>query len=144
MKTAQIRRADDGGSAVVEFIVVVVIIMVPISYAAAIVLKLHSASSAVIVAARESGRAYVTAESIASGGARAKVAARLALSDQGISDVDVRVRCLNGPCLSPGSRVRVDVTTAVPLPFVPFGGDRGVIPVTSSHDAVVDTYRESA
>lgn len=137
-------RERDEGTAVVEFIVVVVLILVPLAYAAVIVTRLHSASAGVILAAREASRAYVGSDTTAEAAAAARQAASIALADQGVTQQDVRIKCLRGSCLSPASRVRVEVTTRVQLPFLSFLGDRAAIPVTSVQEADVDTYREEA
>lgn len=136
-------RSDDSGTSIVEFVVVVVLVMIPIAYGVVVLSKLHSASSAVIVAAREATRAYVNADSPSQAGARADKAVELALGDHGLSDKHVIVRCTRGACLAPGSRVVIEVTTDVGLPLMPFGGNRGSIAVQSVHEATVDTFRNS-
>lgn len=135
--------AIESGTAVVEFVGLAVIVMVPIAYAVIVGVELHSASYAAVTAAREAGRAYVTAGSPASAAARARVAARMAMEDQGARVPDIQIRCLGGPCLAPQTRVHITVTTRVPLPLVPGDSPRGTISVTADHEAAIDTYRNS-
>ena len=138
-------QANDGGSAVVEFTVLAVLVMVPLAYAVLVVVRIHAATYGAVTAAREAGRAYVTADTVAHAAVRAQAAAGLALADQGLEEPRVTVSCLGGTCLTPGSRVRVQVITSVAIPFVPTRTDsnRGQIPVTAIHETTVDTYRSS-
>jgi len=136
--------AGDEGSALVEFVGLAVLVMVPIAYAVILVVQLHSATYAAVTAAREAGRAYVTAGTPGEASARATRAARIAMEDQHAPAPELDIACLGGACLSPGSRVRVTVTSRVPIPFVPRQGDRGTIAVSAEHEAVVDTYRASS
>jgi len=133
----------DAGSAIVEFVVLAVLVMVPLAYAVLVVLDVHSATYATVTAAREAGRAYVTADNTSAAAARARSAARIALADQGLPEPHLRITCLGGACLSPGSAVSVEVKTTVPIPLVPHGSGRGSIPVSAQHTAPVDSYRRS-
>lgn len=135
--------AGDRGSAVVEFVGLAVLVMVPIAYAVILVVQLHSATYAAVTAAREAGRAYVTAGSPGEASARANRAARIAMEDQHAPAPEVWVDCVGGACLSPGSRVHITVTARVSIPFVPRQEDRGTIAVSAEHEAVVDSYRAS-
>ena len=137
-------RSADGGTAVVEFTVIVVMVIMPLMYGIVVISRLHSASAAAIVGAREASRAYVLSSHVTVAGARARSAASIAMADQGFVAPVVSIRCLDGACLAPRSRVRIEVTANVELPFVPFGQGRGTIPVTSTHEAVVDTYRSAS
>ncbi|MEI2728484.1 MAG: hypothetical protein V9E85_05195 [Candidatus Nanopelagicales bacterium] len=140
----RLRRSDvarDDGSAVVEFVVLAVMIMVPLVYAAVVVLKVHSATYAAVTAAREAGRAYVTADTTSAASARARSAARIALADHGLPEPNLSIACVDGTCLAPGSGIRVEVRTEVPIPFSPFGDGRSVIPVSAIHQTRVDIYR---
>lgn len=138
--------AADDGAAVVEFVVLTILVLVPLSYAMIVISSLHSATYGVVTAAREAGRAYVTADSTNEAGRRARAAAALAMTDQGLSAPTVNIRCIGGPCLTPGSRVHIEIVAQVSVPLVPgrnrnLGG--GSIPVKAAHDTVVDTYRSS-
>ncbi len=135
------RRGDDG-NALVEFTWLAVLLMVPLVYVLLSAFAVQRAAFGVTEAARQAGRAYARAPDPATGLERARAASDLALADQGIADAPPPV--VSDPTgLAPGSRVRVTVTYAVPLPvlglLVP--GDPGpVIPVRATHVAVVDTF----
>jgi Flp pilus assembly protein TadG len=138
------RRGDSQrGTAVVEFVVLAVVVMIPLVYVVITVLGVHSGTYAVVTAAREASRAYVSADTASAGAARARAAARIALSDQGLGEPELRIRCLDGPCLSPGSSVQVRVETSVPIPLTPYSDGRFSVPVSARHEAPVDTYRAS-
>ncbi len=137
------RTSWERGSAVVEFVILAVVVMVPLVYAVLVIMKVHAATYAVVTAAREAGRAYVTSDSTPAAASRARVAARLALADHGLAEPQLAVTCKEGACLSPGSSIRVEVKTDVTIPLLPYGDGRAVIPVSAVHDARVDTYRRS-
>ena len=119
---------DDGGSAIIEFVFVAVIVMVPLVYLIAAVATVQRNSLAVSDAARDAGRAFATSDTPAQARARARVAVRLALTDQGVPD-DARLRFVaarsscDGPAvtpqLAPGSEFAVCVTRSVTLPGIP-------------------------
>lgn len=136
-------RSDDG-NALVEFTYLAILLMVPLVYVLISVFSVQRAAFGTTEAARQAGRAFARAATLDEAEARATAAARLALRDQGITLVrDVRTTCLGGPCLSPGSRVRVTVRYDVRLPLLGavFGsGPRGSIPVSATHTEYVDTY----
>lgn len=138
------RRWDDDGSALVEFTYLSVLLMVPLVYVLVSVFLVQRAVFGTTEAARQAGRAFATASSVDEGRARGTAAAELALKDQGVDLVrEVRFDCLGGPCLSPGSRVRVTVRYDVHLPGLGavFGASgRGAIPVTAQHVAYVDRF----
>ncbi len=133
--------ANDSGSATVEFVVLAILVMVPLVYTVLVILKVHSATYATVTAAREAGRAYVTADTTSAGATRARVAARIALADQGLPEPQISITCIDGACLSPGSAITVEIRSDVTIPFVPNGDGRAVIPVRAQHTASVDTYR---
>ena len=88
-------------------------------------------------------RAYLLAPTTDVAPDRARLAARVALDDQGV-DARVRLKCLpSDACRQPGSRVRVVVRTTVPLPFTPsaLGAQLGGIVVDSSHVESFGAFR---
>jgi len=110
----------EDGSAIVEFVWLAVLLMVPLVYLVLTAVSLQRASFAVTAAAREAGRAYVTAGSDSLGQQRASAAVALAMHDQGVewSSAGPVVSC--GSCdYAPGSTVTVELTKRVALPFVP-------------------------
>jgi Flp pilus assembly protein TadG len=134
--------SGDDGNAILEFVMVAVVLMVPLVYVMLTVFELQRASFAVSAAAREAGRAYVTADSGATAPERAQTAADLALADQlpGSPVADVTV-VDGGAGLDPGESVTVSVRYEVTLPLL---GSLATIPVTGKHVATVDRYRAPA
>ena len=145
---------DDDGTALVEFTYLAVLLMIPLVYIMLLVFTLQRAAFAVSAAAREAGRAYVTADSAAQGEARARAAARLTLTDHGldpsgdpvelgaVSTVDSEVPGVPG---TRGVPVRVRYVVELPV-FGDLFGDLnlGSIPVTGEHFATFDTFRSRA
>lgn len=139
------RPSGDGGNALVEFVYLAVLLMVPFVYLLTSVFLVQRAAFGVTEASRQAGRAYARAATPTDGESLAVVAARTALTDQGIGDAPApEVDCPDGPCLAPGTRIRVRQRYNVELPvlsvFFPAGSAPG-IPVTAVHTEVVDRYR---
>ncbi len=136
---------DERGTAVVEFVVLAVLLLVPLMYLVMVMARLQAGSYAVSQAAREAGRAFVTAESGEVAGARAEAAARIAFLDHSFEDVGrVLVSCDGSPCLRPDARVETTATVRVPLPLVPAFVREVVplsVPVSASHLSPVDRFR---
>lgn len=135
-------RRDDG-SAVIEFIVIAVLVLVPLAYGVMSLARVQAASFATTQAVREAGRAFVSADSIAQGQARARTAAQVAFDDQGfVLPADgLRVRC-TGACLDPGGHLTIELDWSVDLPWVPAGlGGSASVPIHAVHDVPVDVYR---
>jgi hypothetical protein len=135
---------NDRGSAVVEFLVIGVVVLVPIAYLVQAVMAVQAADLATATAAREAARAFSSAVTPAEGQARARAAARLAFADQDLQvpDQALRLSCVDGPCLAPGSAVLVAVDWTVPLPWLP--GDWGTrvgVPVSALQRVPIDEYR---
>ena len=148
------RRGGDEGNAIVEFVFVAVIVMMPLVYFVAGVADIQRSRLAVSQAAREAGRAFATAESSADGLARAEVAIRLALSDQGVTDRPAvafvaagsgcgAVAVAVAPRLEPGGEFTICVTRSVQFPGVPTVlGGRGITTV-GQYVVHLDDYRTS-
>lgn len=139
-------RRDDRGSAVLEFLAVVVALLVPITYVVTCVAAVESAAYATSQAVREAGRAFVTAGGASQGRVRALAAARLAFVDHGLElpPGALRVQCVDGPCLTPGSAVVVDLDWSLPLPWLPASisdGAPAAVPVRATHRLPVDDFR---
>lgn len=116
------RPRGDDGSAIVEFCVLAVLMLVPVVYLVVTLGRLQAAAFATQGAAREAGRAFVTAPDEAAGRERAHAAALLAFSDQGFTDrrlIVLDVECASPTCLAPDARVAVHATLQVVLPAVP-------------------------
>ena len=136
----------EGGSAVVEFVFLAVLLVVPLLYLVMTVSRVQAGSYAASTAAREAGRAFVTARDERLAGERAEAAARIAFADHGFGAPQARLStsCDGTPCLRPEGRVEVSATVVVPRPLVPAFARTVIpleVPVTASHVAVVDRFR---
>ena len=137
------RPRGDDGNALLEFTYLAVLLMVPLIYVLLTVFQVQRASFGVTEAARQAGRAYATADDAAAGRARAQVAARLAMRDQGLT-------C--GECLSsiegrlvPDGQVVATVEFFVRLPGLGagLGEGRGGLRGDATHVERVDRFRTS-
>lgn len=119
----------EGGNAVVEFVFIGVLTLVPLIYLLLAIFDVQRSVFAVTQAAREAGRAAVSASTVSSGQARAQYAAELALADQGLPATGVRVgyapagasctQAGSATTLTPGQDFAVCVTRTYTLPGVP-------------------------
>ena len=140
-------RSDEAGSAIVEFCLLAVLMLVPIVYLALALGRIQAGAFAAQGAAREAGRAFVTAADEASARGRADAAAAIAFADQGFtepSQVGIDVACAAFPCLAPDQRVVVRSRVLVVLPGVPRLVDRffpAGVEVTARHVSTVDRFR---
>lgn len=143
--TRRLPRGQDG-SAIVEFAVLAVLMLVPVVYLVVTLGRLQAAAFATQGAAREAGRAFVTARDESTARERAEAAAMIAFSDQGFADRDLitlDIGCPVDPCLAPDSRVAVHTTLQVVLPAVPRLLDRFIpsrIQVDAGHVVTVDRF----
>ena len=140
------RPHGDDGNALVEFSYLAVLLMIPMVYVLLTVFEVQRAAFGVTEAARQAGRAYATADGAAQGQARARVAAELALRDQGLELCDSCLIPPNGPLLAGASiSVRVEHRVVLPLLGGLFkGAVPASIPVRATHVGVVDRFRETA
>ncbi|NHA69229.1 pilus assembly protein [Phycicoccus flavus] len=138
-------RRDEQGSAVVEFVTLGVLLLLPLVYLVMTLARVQAGSFAVSQAAREAGRAFVTAPSGSDASGRARAAASVAFGDFRFEDVGrLDLACDGSPCLRPDGRVRATATVRVPLPLVPTFLDGALptsIPVSASHIETVDRFR---
>ncbi len=144
MKPRQVVR-DEEGSALIEFVGLAVLLLLPLLYLLLSVFAVQRAAFAVTQAAREAGRAYATSPSAAQAPSRARYAAELALTSQGVREtVSVRYAPAGSGCsgsgdsaasLLPGSRFVVCVRTQAVLPL------GGAITVNGQYGVSVDSYR---
>jgi len=138
---------DEEGSAVVEFCVLAVLMLVPVVYLVLAVARIQAGALAAEGAAREAGRAFVTADDVESAADRAQRAAAIAFGDQGFGAHDARAvttQCDHVECLAPDGRVTVHASLEVVLPGVPRGLARIVparVQVPATHAATVDRFR---
>ena len=139
----------DRGSAMIEFVVVGVGVLVPVAYLALAAVTVQAAAFASTQAVREAARAFSTSTTAAEGRTRALAAAELAFADHGLTlpAGAVGIACAEGPCLSPGSAVVVDVSWSVRLPWLPASvadGAAPTIPIEASQRVPIDDFRGDA
>jgi hypothetical protein len=118
--------------------------MVPLFYFVMVLARLQAGAYGVSAAAREAGRAYVTARVEGQAATRATSAAQLAFVDQGFADEGtITIACDGDPCLRPDGRIRITATVSVPMPLVPafFSGSVPTrIPVSATHVVTADRF----
>lgn len=138
------RPRGDDGNALVEFAYLSVLLVVPLVYVLVTVFQVQRAAFGVTEAARQAGRAYVTTTD-GDPGARAQVAADLAMRDQIPGFGSAAVSYPEPPSLQPGATVTVRVSHDVTLPIIGglFGRVAPRIPVRATHVEVVDRFREA-
>lgn len=138
------RLRDEGVTAVVEFVWLAILLLIPLIYLVLCLARIQAGSYAVTQAAREAGRAFVTAEDDGRAAARAQAAAEIAFVDQGFGGIGhLDVSCSATPCLSPGEAVTTRAAVSVPLPLLPEVLEGVVpleIPVSATQVAPVPRY----
>ena len=95
-------------------------------------------------AAREAGRAYVTADVGERAGARAEARPGSPSSTTRSRHPAAAIACDGSPCLRPDGQVQTTATVRVPLPLVPSFVREVVplsVPVSASHLSTVDRFR---
>ena len=140
------RSWDDDGSALIEFTWLALLLLIPLVYVDLAVMRVQAASFAATEASRAAGRAFVRADSTATGLTWARAAAGVVLADQGfrLTAGTLQLACREGACLTPGSVVDVVVTLPVLLPGLPQalrGATSTTVPVIAKHTEPVDLYR---
>jgi hypothetical protein len=135
-------RSEEGSASLV-FIVVAVGILLPLTYIVLTVGAIHGAHAAAAHGVREAARILMQADSFPAGNAGAREAVALAFADHGLTPPEgtVDITC-SGPCLSPGSQVRVAISWDMPLPWIPEGLDGPTTwPIRDSQTLDLDLYR---
>lgn len=135
------------GSMTVEVAFLLVLLVVPLFYLVATLGRAQAGAYAVTAAAREAGRAFVTAAEVESASVRARSAADLVFHAHGFAagEGTVSLVCPDGGCLDAGGRVVVQASVEVPLPLVPDfmrGAVPGSIGLSAEHVESVDEFRE--
>ncbi len=142
----QSRPEPEEASAIVEFVFLGVLLLVPLIYLTMMIARVQAGSYAVAQAAREAGRAFVTATEDGNADGRAHAAAAIAFEDQGFGGIgSVEIRCAASPCLTPETSIEFTASVSVPLPLVPAFARDVVpleVPVSSTHVLTVDRFRE--
>ena len=141
------RHRGASGTAIVELVWLAIVLLVPLLYVVLAVFDTQRTAYAASVAARSASRAFVTAPDQQSGFARARLAARLAFVDQGVArpQFTLRISCrpTAGSCLTPGSVVAAEVSSAAELPLMPpiLGANTPRISVDAVHRSPYGRYR---
>src|SRR5690606_14669524 len=122
-----------------------VLLTIPVFYLVGTLGRLQAGAYAVSAAAREAGRAYVTAPDQGSAPARAVTAAGLVHASHGLEGPELVIVSAASPARQPWSQVTFRTSLQLELPLIPDVA-AGVVPttveVTSSHVEVVDEFRE--
>jgi hypothetical protein len=149
-KEAFATREDDG-NAILEFVMLTAVFLIPLTYLIIAVFQVQGAAYGVTEAARESGHAFVQADSLDVAKAQSCAAASIALADQSTHFDDcasqLQISCVSDePCttqLTPGTMIRTHLDMAVTLPFLPSSvlGIPLTITVSATHDEIVDQFR---
>jgi hypothetical protein len=149
VKTGKSCSGAESGTAIVELVWLAVLLLVPLLYVVLAVFDTQRTAYAAAVAARSASRAFVTAPDQATGYSRARLAARLAFLDQGVERprFALRITCrpTSGACLTPGSVVSAEVSSAAELPLMPrvLGSNTPRINVDAVHQSPYGRYREA-
>lgn len=139
--TRSTRPVDERGVAGVEGVVVGVVVVIALLLLCSGAWAVVDAKSAVTVAAREAGRAYVEAPSAGSASVDARAAATAAMTGHGRAADRTSVD-LRGAGFGRCRRVVAVVRHRVQLVRNPWtGGGGGTVTVTARHSEVVDPYR---
>ncbi|WP_159707484.1 hypothetical protein [Arthrobacter sp. 18067] len=110
------------GSAVVEFTFLAVLLMVPLVYFVVTVGQIQAGSFAVVGAADQAAKVFVTSTDAKGARAAAEGTVLLALKDYGhiANQASIEIACDRTDCLSAGASVTVTVDLDIPLPLMPF------------------------
>jgi Flp pilus assembly protein TadG len=141
-------RRDQRGSALVELSWLGILLVLPVLWIVMSVFQVQRGAFGITAAARAAARAYSLAPDDATGLARARTAARLALDDQGVRGVtpDVRVTCRPYPtdCHQGTSVITVSVHSRVVLPLMPsaLGGNRPSFALDATQTVPIGQFQE--
>jgi len=145
-RDAPVSEQRDGGSALVEFLGLAVVLLIPVVYLILTLTQLHAGKFAAASAAQSAARAFVTSQDVESAHQRASLSTRIALDDQGFSDIAVAdvlaVRCEKQACLTPDSNIWVAVEIPIRVPGIPFiGNGPKIMTASAAQAATVERFR---
>ena len=132
------------GSAVVEFTFLALLLMVPLVYFIITMGQIQGGSFAVVGAADQAAKVYVSQPDGQSAQRAAEQAALVALADYGhpAGYAQISTSCDPVDCQAAGTAVTVTVSLRVPLPFVPFSDVRlNATEVNASSTQLVGRFR---
>jgi hypothetical protein len=139
---------NDRGSALVELSWLGILLVLPVLWIVMSVFQVQRGAFGVSGAARAAARAYALAPDDATGMARAREAARVALDDQGVhtGPLDVQVSCRPFPdnCHQGTSVISVRVRSRVVLPLMPeaLGGNKPSFALDATQTVPIGQFRE--
>jgi hypothetical protein len=142
------RRREQRGSALVEVSWLGILLVLPVLWIVLSVFQVQRGAFGITAAARSAARAYALAPDDQTGLARARVAARVALEDQGGHGVSpaVRVSCTPYPhdCHQGTSVITVSVRSRVVLPLMPaaLGGNRPSFALEATQTVPIGQFQE--
>lgn len=130
------RSPSESGSALIEFLVLALLLLIPIVYLILTLTAVHAGKYAASSAAQSAARVFVSAPDQASAHARAAGAVRIALDDQGFTELGageaLEISCVPS-CAHPEHHVTVRITIPVRVPGIPFL-DAGPAVFTVQHE----------
>lgn len=134
-------RHRDTGNASLEFIGVSVLLMVPIAYAIIAFAQVQQGVYGIHGAAEMATRAYLLADTDATGRYAAGRSAAIAGRNHGllIASSAVHVECGAADCLVPGTHGTVSVDGSVRITVAPF---TRTVPLHAAHSFTVEAYRQ--
>jgi Flp pilus assembly protein TadG len=146
----RVRRRGRGerGTALVELSWLGILLVLPVLWIVISVFQVQRGAFGVSAAACAAARAYSLAPDDATGLARARTAARVALDDQGVHDLvpEVRVSCTPYPtdCHQGRSVITVSVHSRVALPLMPtvLGGNRPSFALNATQTVPIGQFQE--
>jgi len=134
------RPSGEDGNATVEFVYLAILLMIPLVYVIISAFEAQRTAFAVAEAARQAGRAYVTAGGGDAATERALYAANLAMADQGIAALPAGALRISTPDggFCAGGTVTVTLTQEVALPLLERATN---LTVTGEHTETIDEFR---
>lgn len=140
-------RDRSEGTATIEFVWLTLLLLVPFVYILIAVFDTQRAAYGVSTASRSAARAFLQSPDPGTAEKRARLAAQVALDDQGLEGASIRISCLPSArdCLQPGSSVRVVVRATQRLPLTPsaLGSQIGGVTVDSTHTQPYGSFRKA-
>lgn len=124
-------RRLDHGRASIEFLVFSVVLLVPVVFGITTLWAIQSAQIATEQASRDAVRAFTQQTSVPQATAIADDIARRVVAEHGVTTpIRLEYSCQASSCLTPGSLVRLRVTTDVRVFEAPFWGSAWPMEVT--------------
>lgn len=119
LKSENVRFSRDAGSASVEFVILAIPLFLPIFIYLTQFAELSNSEIQARSLVRQVVRAYVSSQTIQEAQSRASIvlnygAGRMGIASSDISAMHLSFSCSADPCLTPGARVRGNLTLSSP------------------------------